>query len=153
MARPFPAAAYARLKAATGAALAATPDGSAAAFAKRTRVVERSLRLYADHSSDLFAPIDVIADIEHAARQPLITNVLADLNGFIVVRAPGSSDVNAMMALKETGEAAAAIAQTVLANSLGPGALGAEERRAALREVREAIAALTSVEAQLKQGK
>lgn len=136
--------AYRRLKAATAEALRATPDGSAAAFAPRTRVNERTLRLYADHSSELFAPLDVVADLEAATAEPVLARVLADLSGCVLRRKHVDGETSALAAIKETGEATAAIAALALS-----GAWGLDEVRAARAAVNDALVALASLDAAL----
>jgi len=134
--------AYGALKGATAAALAiATPKGSAEAFAPLTRVEARTVRKYADHSDEMFAPIDVAADLDRAAGKPILTSALAQICGLVVARVEGDPHARVMSAIKETSEAVAAIASLDAA-----GGLDTQQIRAARAELREAIAALVGHE-------
>ncbi|HYD87139.1 MAG TPA: hypothetical protein VEA80_06680 [Vitreimonas sp.] len=139
-------AAYGSLKGATAAAFAvATPQGTAEAFAQLTRNEPRSLRKYADHAHELFVPIDIAADLDRAAGKPIMARALAQLAGCAVYGVSGGTEARALSAIKETGEAVAALAQ------LAPGAWGLEQARAARADIREAIAALAGFDAALTQ--
>lgn len=148
-ARLLSASVYQRLKAATAEGLRATPEGSASGFAARTRVTERSLRLYVDHSSDVFAPLDVIADIEAATAQPIIARVLADLSGCVLTPKPVDAVATALTAIRDTASATALIAGLV-DDSSALGRWGREAAKATLRDVRKAQAALAGLEQVLK---
>lgn len=137
---------YARLKAATTSAIRSTPQGDCAKFAELTRVEGRSLRKFCDHASDLFAPIDIIADIEVAAAQPIVTRVLADLAGFDLTPQRPCPETSALRAVQETSEASAAIASLLI-----NGAWDRERARAVQKEVREAMNALGALDAALSQ--
>lgn len=138
MTRLFPPHAYGALKGATHAALhLATPNGSAEAFAALTRVEPRTVRKYADHADDMFAPLDICADLDRAAGKPIMASALAQLAGCTVSSIVRESEAHALNTIKETGEAVAALAQ--LASS---GAWGLEEAKAARTQIREAMAAL-----------
>lgn len=144
MSRLFATTAYASLKAATQAGLAATPQGSADAFAAVTRVEARTLRKYADHEFEMFAPLDVAADIDRAAGKPIIARALAQLAGCTVTPIAAAPHARAMIAIKETSEAVAAVAGL---NETG--AWGLSEAKAARAEIREALAALAGLDAAL----
>lgn len=137
--------AYGALKGATAAALAvATAKGSAESFAPLTRVEARTLRKYADHNDEMFAALDVAADLDRAAGKPILAAALAQLSGCAVSRIDSDPEARALVALKETGEAVAAVAQ--LASS---GAWGLDQSRAVRAEIREALAALAGLDAAL----
>jgi hypothetical protein len=141
------------LKAATAEAVRATPEGDCESFAARTRVSARTLRLYCDHSSDLFAPLDVIADLEAATSDPIIARVLADLSGCVLAKKPSDPTLAALAAIRDTASATALIAGLVDdSNSPGPGVRpwGREAAKATLRDVRKAQAALAGLEQILK---
>lgn len=143
--RLFSPAAYGALKGATAAAIQmATPGASAEAFAQLTRVEPRSLRKYADHSHDMFVPLDIAADLDRAAGKPILALALAQLAGATVFGLEIDAEARALGALKEAGEAVSAIAQ--LASS---GAWGLEQAKAARAEIRDAIAAFAGVDAAL----
>lgn len=64
--------------------------GGLVAAAEETRAGKSSLANYADgrdhcQGATQWAPIDVIADLEHAAGQPLVTKALAALAGYDLV--------------------------------------------------------------------
>lgn len=148
MSRLLPDSAYESLKTATAAALAvATPSGSTQAFSALTRVTPRQLRKYADHFDPTFAALDVVADLEHAAGAPLIARALAQLSGCTLAPLTAQPHVRLLNAIKETSEAAAVAAELALTDY--PGGLGLDQAKAARAEIREAIAALAGLDAQL----
>ncbi len=136
---------YRALKAATARAI--RDNGSAEAFARETRGVGESLRNWQRHSHESFIPADVIADAESGAERPYITEVLARMQGWILVPGPEVVDASGAdyAAMKEAGEAIAAIAEAL---SHG-GRIDRTEAPGVLKEIREAIAALAAEEAAL----
>lgn len=109
---------------------------------------------YQSPNTDLFIPVDVVADLEHAAEVPFVTRALAALNGHLVIPKPpvhGDPRWLAHMAAvsKECGDTIARLA-VALADD---GAVSAcESRRLALRrEVREAMEALASLDKALEE--
>ncbi|TRO96752.1 hypothetical protein FKB34_01925 [Glycocaulis profundi] len=136
---------YRALKAATARAI--RDNGSAEAFARETRGVGESLRNWQRHSHESFIPADVIADAESGAERPYITEVLARMQGWILVPGPEVVDASGAdyAAMKEAGEAVAAIAEAL---SHG-GRIDRAEAPGVLKEIREAIAALAAEEAAL----
>lgn len=109
---------------------------------------------YQSPNTDLFIPVDVVVDLEHAAEVPFVTRALAALNGHLVIPKPpvhGDPRWLAHMAevSKECGDAIARLA-VALADD---GAVSADEsRRLALRrEVREAMEAMASLDKSLEE--
>lgn len=64
--------------------------GGLDAAASCVRVGRSQLANYTDMNSDQFAPLDVVADLEHAAGEPLVTSELARRAGYHL--APASAD-------------------------------------------------------------
>jgi predicted DNA-binding transcriptional regulator YafY len=145
-ARPYAAADYQRLKAATVGALRVTPEENARAFAVYTRCEPRTLQKFCDHESDLFAPIDVIADIESRAAQPVVTRVLADLAGYKLTPLRFDEAAAPLAAIKEMAEASAAIAGMMLA-----GDVGRDTAKVVLKELEDAETAIAAAIAALKK--
>lgn len=137
----------AQLKRATAAVLHLI--GGAPKAAEFTRSSARDLNKCADHdpmNAARFVALDVAAELDLAARQPIMATALARLLGCTVIHIEAAPEARALNALKECGEAVSAIAGLVAA-----GAWGRSAAKAALIEVRQAKAALAALEQQLAQ--
>lgn len=90
------------------------------------------------HEQGMFAPIDVIADLEARLGKPVVTAILADMLGFVLVpkeeakRRPDLAQHVGSVA-KETGEAVSALAMLI-----DPAARTPQNIAKAQREIREA---------------
>lgn len=123
--------------------------GGQDAAAAMTRVDRTTLGRYGqstEQTASLNAPVDVIADLERECEEPVVTRVLADLAGYVLVPKQAPSGAAAWIErfgamAKETGEALSRLGEG-LAND---GKITAEESRSLglRREVDEAIASLT----------
>lgn len=81
--RQLPQSDYLRLKAATRE-LVETVGGNVQA-AKITRVAGSLISRYGSPQDTMQMPIDVIADLEGECGEPIVTRVLAEMNGFVLV--------------------------------------------------------------------
>lgn len=60
-----------------------------------TRGTESLLSRYGARQEEVFAPIDVIADLEKDAGEPIVTRLLAELSGHLLVPVPtATGDMN-----------------------------------------------------------
>jgi hypothetical protein len=155
--RYLPRRDYLALKAAT--ALLTEHAGGASLIARGiSRVHSKSTICkygsnHPDHA-ELFAPIDVVADLEAKVEEPIVTRELARLCGFALVRLPARDgdgiwfDRLAALA-KETGEVMARLA-TALAGDYRVTAAEIARLRI-LEEIGEAEGAIAQIRAALEQ--
>jgi len=84
--RAFPACSYMALKAAFRR-LTKTVGGQESA-ASITRVDYQRIGRYGRAHEPMFAPIDVVADLESDAGCPMVTRAMADLQGYLLIPKP-----------------------------------------------------------------
>lgn len=89
-ARPLRAADYLTLKAAFRRLVDAC--GGCESAAAVTRASFQTLSKYGRPQEPVYAPVDVIADLEADAGDPLVSRVLAGLTGHVLVRLPEGVD-------------------------------------------------------------
>lgn len=103
-----------------------------------------------------FLPVDVLADLEEVAGEPIVTRRLARLAGFALMRLPesgpcgGDLHCEAGAVARESGEVVAGVCQ-----ALADGKVTAAESRklgirAAIGEAQERLAALDALVAQIE---
>ncbi len=66
--------------------------GGQESAASVTRVAPQTLNKYGHPHEAVYAPVDVIADLEADAGDPLVSRVLARLTGHVLVRLPEGAD-------------------------------------------------------------
>lgn len=116
------------------------------------RVRKSTLSRYQSHEEkQMFMPIDIVADLEHKANQPIIARALAKLAGWELVKLPPSDATGRISAqlkkvFKESGELLIAGASALEDNRVDP-----DEAREVLVETNEAIAALVQLRALLQE--
>lgn len=146
----FAAHDYLRLKAAFRrlVKLAGGQESSASV----TRVDFQRIGRYGRAHEMIFAPIDVVADLEADTARPEVTRILADMAGFVLIAKPPASGNAAWIAqlgalAKEAGEALARLGEAFGAD----GDISAEEILSMdlRREVREVIEAATAIDVAL----
>lgn len=145
-ARTLPQSAYLGLKAA--ARLLGKGLGGLEAAATCTNVTYQTLGRYQNVNDASFMPVDVVADLEAEAGDPIVTRALAGLSGFLLVKRPsvtsGRDWVRHLGGLsKECGEAISRLAEALADD----GIVTADESkrlrmRAELRDAMERMAAL-----------
>ena len=151
-ARQLPASDYLKLKAASRA-LVATVGGAVAAAAV-TRGDHQSVSRYGSahpDNADRFMPIDVLADLESESEQPVLTRVLAEMSGYLLVpvpRAVGSGTALGQVtaaALKETSQVF-----VELADALGDSRLTPAEAKTISEEIDQALTKLAALKLQVR---
>lgn len=151
MGRAFDESAYLGLKAAFRR-LTKSVGGQESA-ASITRVDHQRIGRYGRAHEPMFAPVDVVADLEHDAGVPMVTRALADLQGYLLIPKPPTTGdarwVEHLGALaKEAGEA---IAKLGTAFAEGGTITGEESRRMELRrEVAETMEVLARIDKALE---
>lgn len=127
--------------------------GGLDAAATCVRVGRSQLHNYCDMHSDQFAPVDVLAELEAVAGEPLVTADLARRAGFILVPMAAEGDgllAQDMAALgKEVGETFAAFAHA-MAND---GAVDAAEAERVERELADVVRVASAALANLRRGR
>lgn len=124
--------------------------GGQEAAASLTRADHQRIGRYGRPHETMQSPIDVIVDLETEAGEPFVTRRLAEAQGYTIVRRPAidrSGDLDARDLggiAKETGEAVAALGQIIAGGAITPQVIQHMNLR---REIREAIEALTAVDA------
>lgn len=149
--RVFPACSYMALKAAFRRLTKAV--GGQESAATITRVDFQRIGRYGRAHEAMFAPVDVVADLEADAGEPMVTRALADLQGYLLVPKPptqGDAEwVEHLGALaKEAGEAIAKLGQAFAHG----GTITADEVRdmELRREVAEAMEVLARIDKALE---
>ncbi|AEV37529.1 hypothetical protein PSE_3021 [Pseudovibrio sp. FO-BEG1] len=84
--RTLPASDYERLVAYSKALV--KRNGGVEAASMCTRVSPSQLARYGQQQSEESMPVDVIADLEHEAAEPILTQVLARMRGYALVQLP-----------------------------------------------------------------
>lgn len=148
--RYLPASDYSALKASTRH-LVLTVGGPSAA-ANITRGDHQSVSRYGSANpehDERFMPIDVVADLESECEQPIVTRMLAEQAGFLLVPMPRAAGGLALQmitakALKETSEVFVS-----LADSLGDGKVDTAEADKVCKDIDEAIAKLAALRLQV----
>lgn len=146
--RPFGGAVYLRLKAAARALVKKAGGQESAAMV--TRASHQTLSRYGLPDDVTFMPVDVVADLEADVGNPIITRMLADLAGYLLIAKPPAVEADPewiarLAALaKESGEAISRLAEAL---SVG-GTITAEEIRdlELRRELREAAEVLAAID-------
>lgn len=149
LARPHPESVYSRLKARTRRLV--DMCGGVESAATITRGGFQALSKYGRPQEGLFCPIDIVADLETDAGDPVITRELAALSGFVLVRVPSTERSPTWLGgiaavAKEAGEVVGRIGE-----ALADGDVSADDiRTLQLREeCRHAIEALAAIDAAL----
>lgn len=146
-ARQLPARDYLALKAVTRDLT--DKAGGVTRAGQISRVGAPLLSRYGSPQESTFAPIDVIADLEAEVGDPVVTRELASLSGFDLVArpAPGASlplTERFVKMLKENGDVEQAISRAIAA-----GEITAAEKNRLRIEIKEAMAQLSSLMAEL----
>lgn len=125
--------------------------GGLESAASLTRVQHAQLGVYQNiNIPDQFAPIDVIADLEHETNSPIVTKALCALNGGYFTPFPATAGhtslpVNIARIGKEFAEV---MAESALA--LEDGIITPQEKIRLFREIDEAIQALAHMKSSLE---
>jgi hypothetical protein len=146
--RQLPKRDYLALKAAFRDLVAAAGGPNRAAT--KTRGNASLMSRYGAVHEEMFAPDDVIADLEAEVGEPIVTRVRADLAGFqLVPKCAADTGINFTAHLgdvaKESGEAISS-----LATAMADGVITPREAEGVLQEVREAGEKLACLEKDLR---
>lgn len=136
LARQLPRTDYRALKAAFR--MLVDEVGGPVAAARITRVSATQLANYGDGNQDaVFAPIDVVADLEAELGEPIVTAKLADLSQRDVVPRSPAASVEAEHLARHLGDVSKAMAETVstVGVAVSDGRVTAEEMRQILKTV------------------
>ncbi len=149
--RAFPACSYMALKAAFRRLTKAV--GGQESAASITRVDYQRIGRYGRAHEAMFAPIDVVADLEADAGCPMVTRAMADLQGYLLIPKPPTTGdaqwVEHLGALaKEAGEAIGKLGEAFAHG----GTITADEVRSMelRREVAEAMEVLARIDKALE---
>lgn len=118
--------------------------------AAQTRVGQQALDRYGSISAeheDRFAPADVIADLEAACGEPIVTRKLAELSGHVLVPLPVVQGSTARLD-QVTGKALMEVGQvfTRLGEARADGVICDNEAAALKREIGEAVTMLLKLD-------
>lgn len=147
--RQLPARDYASLKAEFRDLVEAA--GGVTRAARITRVNAPRLSNYCSAQDPSFAPIDVIADLEAEVGEPVVTRILADLAGYVLVRKAAVE-----RPVETIDRAAAPVMQAVgkammeLGSALRDGVCTPQEAAAILPTVTTACAEIHDLDAALR---
>ena len=143
---------YLALKAATRRLVTLAGRGPAAA--QITRVGQQELSNYGNPYSErvVFMPADVIADLEAECSQPVVTGLLAEMLGFVLVPLPQKVPGLAPLAtrLGQLGKEAGDVF-IVLGQALKDGEITADEGEHGRREIDELVLAALTLRAELEK--
>lgn len=149
--RAHPAAAYLALKAAVRRLTKGC--GGQEAAAQVTRVDFQRIGRYGRPHEAQHAPVDVIADLEADSGEPMVTRVLADLQGYVLVPKPGARAVP--VGIEHLGQVGREAGDVIagLSDALADGEVTAGECRDLnlRRQVRELMEALATVDLSLER--
>ncbi len=150
--RVFPSISYLSLKAAFRRLTKAA--GGQESAASITRVDFQRIGRYGRPHETMFAPTDVVADLEADAGDPLVTRAMADLQGYLLVpKPPAEGDLEWVKHLgalgKESGEAIVGLSKIV---GCGDTTITANEiqKMELRREVAEAMEVLAQIDKALE---
>jgi hypothetical protein len=127
-------------------------SGGLEASAAATRVAKTVLALgYDQAAADRFPAIDVVADLERASGDPVVTKLLASMQGLALVRVQPINGC-ALRAIASVGENSSTVF-AAFGRALADGAITEEERALLQREMLDLVAAATEAAAILAGGK
>ena len=113
--------------------------GGLEAAAAATRVAKTALAAgYDQEAADRFAALDVVADLERAAGQPVITRLLAAMHSMALVHVEPISGC-ALRAIADVGEHASGVF-AAFGRAMADGAITAAERETLRREMLDLVA-------------
>jgi hypothetical protein len=105
---------------------------------------------YDQEAKDRFPALDVVADLERAAGEPIVTKLLAAMHGLALVRVEPVSGC-AMRAIASVGERSSEVF-AAFGRAMADGAMTQEERAVLHRELLDLVAAAKEAAAMLGKG-
>lgn len=125
--------------------------GGLEAAAAATRVAKTVLALGYDHAAaDRFPAVDVVADLERAAGEPILTQLLAAMQGYALARIEPVAGCE-LRAIANVGERSSEVF-AAFGRAMADGAITAEERALIHQELLDLVAAATEAAAMLGKG-
>ena len=122
--------------------------GGLEAAAAATRLHKTGLALaYDPHAADRFAAVDVVADLERAAGEPILTQLLAAMQGYALTRVDPMAGCE-LAAIASVGEKSSEVF-AAFGRAMADGAITPEERATIHRELLDLVAAATEAAAML----
>ena len=126
--------------------------GGLEAAAAATRVAKTGLAAgYDQEAADRFPALDVVADLERAAGQPVITKLLAAMHGMALVHVEPISGC-VLSAIASVGEHSGEVF-AAFGRAMADGAITVAERETLRREMLDLVAVATEAAAILGKGK
>lgn len=110
-----------------------------------TRGTESLLSRYGARQEEVFAPIDVIADLEKDAGEPIVTRVLAELSGHLLVPVPTALNTANWFGHLSGVLAGGSQVEVALSDALSDGRIDVAEARALRAKVLEAMTQMASL--------
>jgi hypothetical protein len=125
--------------------------GGLEAASAATRVAKTVLALgYDQAAADRFPALDVVADLERAAGEPILTQLLAAMQGCALARVEPVAGCE-MRAIARVGERSSEVF-AAFGRAMADGAITREERAVLHRELLDLVAAATEAAAMLGKG-
>lgn len=114
-------------------------------FATKTRVKHAELSKYGSQGEERCIPVDVLLDAEIMRGNPMVTRLLADLQGYDLVPKTRAMDGGAtvdkvLRSVKESGDVASAYL-----TAMADGKMDAADRQVLCREIDEAVTILMDI--------
>ncbi|MCX5569627.1 hypothetical protein [Kaistia nematophila] len=116
-----------------------------------TRGTESLLSRYGARQEEVFAPIDVIADLEKDAGEPIVTKLLAELSGHLLVPMPTSQSAANWFGHLSGVLTGGSQVEVALSDALADGRIDVNEAKALRAKVLEAMTQMASLGAALDQ--
>lgn len=116
-----------------------------------TRVRAAALSKFGSLSDEQFAPIDVVLDLERSVGSPVVTNLLAEMQGYRTARGPAASGAGApgledlARLVRESADVTTAFAAAAIDGRFDP-----HEVREINREIEENIVALRDLQSRIQ---
>lgn len=125
--------------------------GGLEAAAAATRVMKTVLAAgYDQAAQDRWPGIDVVADLERAAGEPLLTHLLAAMQGYALMRVEPLAGCE-LRAIAQVGERSSEVF-AAFGRAMADGAISAQERAVLHQELLDLVAAATEAAAMLGKG-
>jgi hypothetical protein len=143
IARLFPTETYERLKGSARDLIGAA--GGPRRCQGITRGTESLLSRYGARQEEVFAPIDVIADLEKDAGEPIVTRLLAELSGHLLVPVPTAQSASNWFGHLSGVLTGGSQVEVALSDALADGRIDVAEAKALRAKVMEAMAQMASL--------
>ncbi|WP_051230970.1 hypothetical protein [Kaistia adipata] len=110
-----------------------------------TRGTESLLSRYGARQEEVFAPIDVIADLEKDAGEPIVTRLLAELSGHLLVPMPVAQNTTHWFGHLSSVLTGGSQVEVALSDALADGRIDVAEAKALRAKVLEAMTQMASL--------